>query len=889
MRFRASAAVLLAWSFAITAGCQRPPTDGQVAVVARLLEEDPSEPVRPTDFAAEEVLVALEAGQIPLPAGWAIEPDSSRGRPPAASNRALSWIPHRAAAEISAIEVEAERLAAGTLRLEWAGPGEPMAPERSIVLRRRDARGAAGDVYRFETYGHAHWRGELERVRVGVEGDTRSRIERVRVLTVRADRERLAAAAERGWKGSLGDEWRSALLAVPGKPHRWRLEVPEEARLHFSWARGAEGAPLELRVWLDDEETRDLLFSRAIGREISEHWEEAEISLREHAGRRVELAFEAQGAGEGDWAFWGAPVVLGRAARSQPRPPVILISIDTLRADRLSLYGYERPTSPNIDRWARQRAVTFDRTVAPSPWTLPSHASLFTGLEAFRHGANFGGATSRLRPDLTTMAERFRRAGYRTAAITGGGFLHPSYGFDRGFESYRFWRGDLPPEEELEAGLRLVGQYVRQSSETPFFLFFQTYEVHSPYIPRQPHFSRFSSLDPSARLSGTSGDPRRENGFIGEPMVLVDDGSGPRRPEGALSSLPGDLYDSAVAFMDERLGGLFEELEATGVMDRAVIVVTSDHGEALGEEDRWSHVHLWESNVHIPLVISFPGGRFAGRRVERQVRLIDVLPTLLDTTGLAVPRGLDGVSLLPLVDGRTATHPSTALTYAASSNRGLALSLDGRLKYVIQDSVWPPARGRELLYDLARDPLEVEDLSAVEGTRSLARLRGAAKRALAGGYQGLHIRFANASPEAAVQGVLNVPWITPVATKSVDIPCDCVQWRGPGRMAFEIPAETSYTVAVLRNDGDGVGVSGAFEVPGCPEPIPFDLELTIVEMVTPQGIEIDLRTCSWRRGSGAEIDTGLVLWWRGSTGGPSRHEPGDPLLEDQLRALGYVD
>ena len=331
-------------------------------------------------------------------------------------------------------------------------------------------------------------------------------------------------------------------------------------------------------------------------------WEESSVSL----------VFETRAEGRIDrgrtLAAWAHPEVWRPASKPSP-PNVIFVSLDTLRADRLSLYGNPRPTSPQLDRWARAHGVVFEKAVAPSPWTLPSHASMFTGLDALRHGVNHGYPVP---PSLKVMADLFRRAGYATAAVTGGAYVSAEYGFDRGFDSFYAHRG-WGDDEEMQAGVDRALAWLQHRDGQPFLLFLHTYAIHAPYRARQPYFTNLTgTAPPSALYLPESVPPAHEDGFQVR-LRLVKQGR-PMEPSD-LAVLSG-LYDSSIAYADAQLGRLFSALEARGLDRRTIVVVTSDHGEALGERGLASHAYLYDFNLLVPLVVAAPDGRGAGRRVS---------------------------------------------------------------------------------------------------------------------------------------------------------------------------------------------------------------------------------------------------------------------------------
>lgn len=373
-----------------------------------------------------------------------------------------------------------------------------------------------------------------------------------------------------------------------------------------------------------------------------------------------------------------ALVALGllAACRPAPRPNLVLVSIDALRADRLSLYGCPRPTSPNLDAWARRRAVVCDDARTHAPWTLPAHTSLLTGLDPLGHAANWP-----YRPapaGLETLAERLQAAGYTTAAVTGGGWLDPAFGLSQGFARYEAERSpEGRGDREWERHARLAAEWLRTLPE-PFFLFVHTYDVHDfPRAPRLP--------------PGTPDDERVR------------------------------LYEQAVQHMDAQLALLLRELESPRLGGHTGVVFTADHGEALGEQHDYGHGSLREGVLRVPLVVQPPGATGAGR-LASLVRHVDVAPTLLEWAGLSAGAGLDGLSLGPRLAAASAPGPGSALAYFPLG-RGLALR-DGRLKYLLDDSAFAPTEARESFFDLEADPAEERsqpDDPRAAGLRSRAR------------------------------------------------------------------------------------------------------------------------------------------------------------------------
>jgi arylsulfatase A-like enzyme len=308
-------------------------------------------------------------------------------------------------------------------------------------------------------------------------------------------------------------------------------------------------------------------------------------------------------------------------SRSPRRLNVILISLDTLRADRLGAYGYGRETSPALDALAAHGAL-FENVVAETSWTLPSHATMLSGLFPSTHGA----VLPSLKPGSGTifLAERLRAAGYRTLGLTDGGYVGARYGFDRGFDTFD------DSEKGLEATLTRAESYLNDlPPHDRFFLFLHTYDIHCPYTPAAPYAGVFKN--PSAEFietEGRCGNPHY-NG-----MVLSD---------GQVRYLS-DRYDESIREADGRLGAFFARLEKAGRLRETVVLVTSDHGEEFHEHGQIGHERsLYRELLSIPLVVAGPSIP-AGRRTQA-AGLVDIVPTVLSLAGLPSVADVEGRDL----------------------------------------------------------------------------------------------------------------------------------------------------------------------------------------------------------------------------------------------------
>lgn len=418
-----------------------------------------------------------------------------------------------------------------------------------------------------------------------------------------------------------------------------------------------------------------------------------------------------------------------------PRANVVLFSIDTCRADHLSLAGYERKTSPVLDRLAAD-SVVFERAVSGAPVTAPSHMALLTGLPPTIHGVmNFGrpkdasgGAfTPRLPPSMRTLAEMLRARGYRTGAFTGGGNVNRAFGFDRGFDVYKEG-GESGTNGNREAPFdpakALAFARDARASGAPFFLFVHTYIPHSPYLPPPPYDALYdpgyagrlpASRDAFFREIGSGTDYQRIDELFWE---RADPAS-----EADLRHLVA-LYDGEIHAADDAAAALVTGLEeALSGLDETIVIVTSDHGEQFLEHGEFRHPgEVWDELVRVPLVMRLPatqGGR--GVRVGEVASALDLVPTILDLLALPPDPQPLGRSLVRLMEGRedAAAADRFAVSEFVSRSeldaRGVAVPREyvrsvrtARAKFVRRFGAAPATA----LYDLERDPGELRDVAA---------------------------------------------------------------------------------------------------------------------------------------------------------------------------------
>ena len=414
---------------------------------------------------------------------------------------------------------------------------------------------------------------------------------------------------------------------------------------------------------------------------------------------------------------------------------VLLISVDTLRPDHLGCYGYDKDTSPNIDRLG-SRGALFKSAISSSSWTLPAHMSLFTSLPESVHGVNDNWL--RLDENRVTLAERLRDAGYTTAGFYTGPYLHPSFGFDQGFDlyeaclEYRGWFPELlggaggaeeyeevferlrdPEREQQPQELRLRRDIDRRSHtdqtsslltqraltwlernrESQFLLFLHYFDVHYDFVPPPPYDEMFRDAGPPRD------DLDRE--FISNPQISAT------MPEADLRYVISQ-YDGEIGWVDHNIGRVLAKLGELDLRDRTIIVLTSDHGEEFFEHgDKGHQKTLYDEVIRIPLIFSCPGVLPEGEAHEPQVRIIDVYPTLMGLLGLDPPPEILGRDLGPLirreVQGQDLPALSELLRQRADGGKGVLTSLRFPEEKIIADI----DNGEFDYFDLGLDPKEL--------------------------------------------------------------------------------------------------------------------------------------------------------------------------------------
>jgi len=364
-------------------------------------------------------------------------------------------------------------------------------------------------------------------------------------------------------------------------------------------------------------------------------------------------------------------LILLAACSGPPRPNVLLVTLDTVRADRLGCYGFGLAQTPVIDRLAAEGVRCSDATTS-APITLPAHSSIMTGLYPPAHGVRDNGNYA-LAPEAITLAERLADAGYRTAAFVSAAVLTRRYGLDQGFAIYDddLWAEDepelfmireRPAARTADRALAWLARWKDADDHQPFFLWLHLFDPHQPNIP--------ASVD--------------------------------------LAAMAPTPYDAEIAETDQAIGRLVDWLQQGDMLDRTLVIVTADHGESLEEHGEPTHgIFIYDATIRVPLLWRLPGTLPADRVYDAPVRHIDLVPTILGVLGLPGRDATQGQDLLPAFQGRTAPPDLAQYAEARLAEEGFGMAPLFGVRHAGRKWIQAP---RPELYDLERDPRELDNL-----------------------------------------------------------------------------------------------------------------------------------------------------------------------------------
>lgn len=666
-----------------------------------------------TTFKMESPSVPLE---IPPDAPWQAEGDlkiTEEGlhftpeRP--GGGLSLSFDPPLNAAHYNVFKVRMKLSKGGKCRLSWGSNLSPLDPKgkKNPMIETSVFPGDAFQEYTFALGGDdsAAWAGLIDRLYF-VPVNTRATImlDAFRLLYETPDRPLRMTIGELTMEAFYGTQSPWSLRVPPGAVFETHLGMHKQSWQNSPWGtvrfvvtldtgKGAR-IPLLDRKMSPGQTPRD------------REWTPVRIPLHEYAGKKVTLHLEIDPCAIpfGDYAFWGNPVVFSEAP-AQEAIPVVLISCDTLRADRLSCYGYFRETSPNLDRWAREEAVLFEYAITPETYTLPAHISMLTGLYPKNHQVS---PYTNLAENVVTLPQWLRQRGYITAGfVSHNWWLMPWRGFAQGFDLYN--ATTLPFRHIYNTG-SLTAQWLDDHQAAKRFLFFHNYDIHSklnaagsekyrlPYDPGDDEFRIFSyGLDANKAFKDT---PKHT---LSATDLLKAFNLGKISFTNEEHDLINALYDDCIRLVDHEIEELFARLRRQGLYDNALIIVTADHGEGLNERDYYGHNSVYEEECRVPLIVRFPKAEAAGTRYQPQVQLTDIFATVQHVLGAKHDVETDGQSLLALIRGEEEPRPA-----AYVQRRTLSAVRKNDRKLISEqknlDIQW-------MYYHLATDPAEKNNLA----------------------------------------------------------------------------------------------------------------------------------------------------------------------------------
>jgi choline-sulfatase len=527
-----------------------------------------------------------------------------------------------------------------------------------------------------------------------------------------------------GWQG-LRDVFRETLVTRSPETVRFPVTLPSRPRLDLSVGTPQED-PVTFRIVVRQGDKDTPVMATTVT--TPHRWERREIDLAPFAGQSVSLALSVTADKPGTLAFWGAPVVRQRvasdAAADGPPQGVILVQLDTLRKDHLDVYGYGRPTAPVLRGLAGEGAL-FQNAVSQTSWTKAETPSILTSLYPTTHGVHQ--IPDRLPASATTIAEAYRQAGYATlsysSAVFTGQFTNLHQGFEELHEAESTAgragpRGAKTAREYVDR----LGDWLGDHRDVPFFVYLHVFDPHPPYEPYRPYDTLWA--DPKGReeylrdqelLKKVKGEVFLLQRGMATREELVQAGVDPD----AYLQYSKDWYDGSIRGMDTEIGRLVERLRELGLGERTVLAFYADHGEEFHEHGRmWHGQSVYGELIRVPLILWGPGRVARGVKIEEPVELVDVMPTLLDLSGISPPTGMQGQSMRPLLGKGTGWKRRPPIAerqpMGGTDDLGAAESyaiMDGNWK-LIHNVVKPPEKPEFELFDFYQDPLDQRNVAA---------------------------------------------------------------------------------------------------------------------------------------------------------------------------------
>ena len=488
----------------------------------------------------------------------------------------------------------------------------------------------------------------------------------------------------------LGDEEREAIALSRNSTLRYHVMVPADGSLGFGVGVEGEGeAPFAIEVTADGLPITQLLSANASG-----SWVDHKVDLSRFAGQTVRIDLRALGNGAGRLA-WNSPRILvpTPAERTlEPAQNVIVLVIDTLRADKLRPFNAQtRVKTPTIDQFASD-GVVFELAQAPENWTKPSVASILTGLHPQTHQQKTGDAA--LPSSAVLLSEHLQDQGFATGGFIANGYVSDRFGFDQGWDDYTNYIREAKSTEAKDV-FEEAGSWIEAHKDGRFFAYIQTIDPHVPYDPPGKYLQMY---DPSEyggqvrpRMTGDLLEKAKRN-----PPQVVFDASDKRRLQA--------LHDGEITKHDHFFGAFLERLSELGLAEDTLVVVTSDHGEEFNDHGSWGHGHsVYQELLHVPLMFRLPGRLPGGTKVGDAVSTLDVSATVTDLLGVPAMDHNEGQPLVGLMFGEAPTGPSVAFSDFQDDRRVITT---GRWKLILRGNL------TSTMFDLVADPMEKTELDA---------------------------------------------------------------------------------------------------------------------------------------------------------------------------------
>ncbi|MCP5102490.1 MAG: sulfatase [bacterium] len=563
-------------------------------------------------------------------------------------------------------------------------------------------------------------------------------------------------------------ETRSALFAPAGTTYEFSIDIKKGARLTFGFAiddiySAERRVPIEFDVLIENPKNGnyDSLYSKVLfsNNPANLGWHDQSIAIDRFPGT-VKLKFVTRKhvpSKKEIFAYWSNLTVLNPAEKKK-KPNLILISLDTLRADHLDIYNYKRATAPQLGKYLPD-FVMFKHCWSQWCRTSESHHSIMTGLYEAEHRVpdRYKATPSH----LVTLAELMKGEGYITAAFTGASKVSADTGLCKGFDSYydnESWKGD---GLELPENWQRAKKWLGANAGNDFFLFFHTYQIHGPYktsIPQydemfNPNNKGYDLGDLGISKIGKEKDVDKIKWFIKSSRKQVNPGD-----TDIIQGLR-DYYDGAIKFTNDYFfTDFFAYLKQLGIYDNTIIVILSDHGEEFFEHGSLKHkdgVH--EVNIHVPLLIKLPYSEFGGKVIDRDVQTIDVFPTLSELFGIKTNHPVSGRSLVRPITGKISANAPDPFVFSQSPSWFAVKK--GNMKLILKSRLANSVQGklpRIKIYDLAKDPNEKHPVK-IDHLSQYKYLYDKLFQKLILKKRGIHIVFSEALEGKTIEGEIDIP------------------------------------------------------------------------------------------------------------------------------------